>query len=706
MAIFSKAGKIFRGDVDARDAASEALRRVKLTRVRRRERASLVTLDQQPARLREEFARIRAGDLLAHFRTRTNPKFFPGFEDLKITAELQHQIFPQPTARLLSHARLIAQDHRWPLLGFGEQCFGADEINWNRDPLSGYQWPLDYHADINLLRNDGSDARVTWELNRLGHLITLGRAFALSGDEQFSREFFRQVESWRRQNPVGRGINWNCAMEVALRAINLLAAFKLFLHAPQMNEIVLKDLLAIFDQHGAHIERNLEFSHIATSNHYLSDVVGLLWLGVMLPELEAARGWREFGRCELLREMDKQVLADGADYEASTGYHRLTLELWLYSFVLCHVNGIDIEEKYWSRLRSMLDYLRAYLRPDGFAPLLGDSDSGQILPLVRRGGDDHAYLLELGAAVFQEGRFKPAKAGGGPKGPEELLWLLGEQGVRDYDELPESGAPQSEGFPQAGTYFLRANDLYLCCNCSGSGINGRGSHGHNDALSIEVSVAETHFLIDPGSYVYTANLADRHRFRSTAYHSTVQVDEVEQNRIDESLPWTIGNDARPHVLKWETSAVLDLLVAEHLGYRRLAQPVTHRRSITFEKTRRYWLMEDDLTGEGTHEFAFRFHCAPGLDTDVTAEGNLRLCDKMSGARLFISPLTESGQPGLEAAFASTDYGAKQPSVIACWTQRSSVPLRKRWAIIPLRANEDETVSDEIVAKLRAEPVAS
>src|SRR5207237_4470618 len=205
---------------------------------------------------------------------------------------------------------------------------------------SNFDWPLDYHADINLIRRDGSDARVVWELNRLAHLITLGRAYAITSDQKFSEEFFQQIASWRAQNPVGRGVNWNCAMEVALRAMNLLAAFALFLRAPQMNEVALKDLLKLFDQHGAHIQRNLEFSHIATSNHYLADVAGLLWIGVMLPELAAAPEWREVGLRELLQAMDKRVLAAGADYEASTGYHRLKLELFLYSFVLCQLHGI------------------------------------------------------------------------------------------------------------------------------------------------------------------------------------------------------------------------------------------------------------------------------------------------------------------------------------------------------------------------------
>ena len=74
------------------------------------------------------------------------------------------------------------------------------------------------------MRTDGSDVRVLWELNRLGHFITLARAYALTKDERYSAEFFSQLRSWDQQNPYGRGANWSCAMEVALRVMNLLAA--------------------------------------------------------------------------------------------------------------------------------------------------------------------------------------------------------------------------------------------------------------------------------------------------------------------------------------------------------------------------------------------------------------------------------------------------------------------------------------------------
>src|ERR1700738_2150088 len=260
--------------------------------------------------------------------------------------------------------------------------------------------------------------------------------------------------------------------------------------------------------------------------------------------------------------MDKQIFPDGADYEASTGYHRLKLELFLYSFVLCHLNGVTIEETQWNKLRGMVEYARAYLRPDGRAPLIGDSDSGQVLPIVPRTGDDHAYVVALGAAVFQEPRFKIASV----QAPEELLWILGEQGVRDYQSLPAGETPRSQAFPHAGTFLLRQDDLYLLFNASSSGVNGRGSHGHSDALSVEVSACGTPFIVDPGSYVYTADLKQRHHFRSTAYHSTVEVDGLEQNTTDEQAPFIIGNEAEPRVISWDSGPESDVLVAEHDGY--------------------------------------------------------------------------------------------------------------------------------------------
>lgn len=526
------------------------------------------------------------------------------------------------------------------LLRLANRLVSEPPIEWNRDPRSGYLWPLDYHHDLKLMRTDGSDIRIVWELNRLGHFITLGHAYKLTKDERFATAFIDQLRSWNEQNPYGRGPNWQCAMEVALRAINLIAAREMFRDSPQLDT---QFLLTLFQQHGNYIRRNLEFSYIATSNHYLSDVAGLLWLGVMVPELRDAKRWRDFGLKELLREMDKQILPDGADFESSTGYHRFVTELFLYSFLLCRENGISIARKYWLKLHSMLLYIRGYLRPDGLAPLIGDADGGQFLMLQQRHADDHGYLLEVAADVLSDPLLREVEA-------------------------------ESKAFMHAGTYIVRHEDVYLCLNTSSSGINGRGSHGHNDKLSIEVSAGGCAFIVDPGTYVYTGDLQRRHDFRSTAYHSTVKIDGVEQNTIERDLPFVIGDEARPRVLLWEVGPQIDRIVAEHYGYQRLTKPVIHRRSVIFNKPERSWLIEDEFVGDAVdRDYEVRFHFAPGLQINCV-EAAVEARDPNADLTLTVRSLSLLGSPQLEQQFTSRNYGEMSESLTACW--RVSGPPRK------------------------------
>jgi hypothetical protein len=710
MSIKDRIRRALRGSVSTRAAVLEAGRRGLVALRRHGERIALRSRADGSAygqaRLAHPYARMDGAELLEHFRTRQSPRFFAGFVEIEDEgARVGNEV---ESKGIVEEAREVVA-HRWPLLGYGVLEFG-EEIDWLREPVSGVRWPPEYHCDVALVRGDGSDVRVLWELNRLGQLLTLGRAYALTRDESLAEEFFAQVEGWRARNPVGFGPNWACAMEVALRAMNLLAAFRLFQRSRALDESRLGSLLSLFDAHGRHVRRNLEYSYIATGNHYLSDVTGLLWLGLCLPELEAARGWRTFALRELPRELDAQVLPDGADCEASTGYQRFVTELFLYSFLLCRANRVEIAERHWSRLRSMIEYVRAYMRPDGRAPLVGDTDGGQVLPLRHRDADDHAHLLAVGAALFREPCFKLYD-----EASPELFWLLGAEGVRAYQELETTGphAARSQAFRHAGTYVLREDDLYLMLNASGAGLGGRGAHGHNDALSIEVSACGVSFIADPGTYVYTSDLHERGLFRSTAYHSTVEVDGVEQNTTDESTPFQIGDEARPRVLDFHTGHEQDAASAEHQGYAGLrAGRVTHRRTVRLARAGRFFLVEDGFEGLGGHEFRFVFHAAPGLEVRAHVRASsaidesgavenlgstgawsherptVEIRDTTTGARLLIVSLDGLGNVSVEPRWSSRGYGSKRESSAAVWTLRAPAPLEARWLLVPVRAGED------------------
>ena len=233
--------------------------------------------------------------------------------------------------------------------------------------------------------------------------------------------------------------------------------------------------------------------------------------------------------------------------------------------------------------------------------------------------------------------------------------------------------------------------MFLFFNANGALAGRPASHRHNDVLSVEVSACGRGFIVDPGSYVYTADLHARHLFRSTSYHSTVQVDDVEQNTIREEAPFVIGEEATTRVTVWETDPERDHVVAEHSGYERLPEPVKHIRAITFDKPNRWWLIEDDITGIGEHKVSARFHFDAGLEVELLGEHGVMARDIASGIGLFVCAITpgDVDRPTLESQFVSRHYGSKLPSITACWSIQMSVPCKLRWAIVPVCAGEDQ-----------------
>lgn len=635
----------FRGDIPLHHLPLEFVRRRKAAKVGRRERESLDELNACPARLLPEFAEKSAAELLRHYRTRNDPSFWPGVPAV------------WEADAVIRDADRIANDAAWEVSGFGPIKF-AGETAWRCDPLSGHDWGLEHHADTSLYRDDGSDVRVLWEVNRFGHAVTLALAYRATNDERYAETFFAQIESWIAQNPYARGANWGCAMEAALRAANVLAAFDSFRTSDSLTKARLDLLLRFFDQHGRFIVDNSEFSYIATSNHYLSNVVGLFWIGTMMPELKYAHEWRKIGLAEMLREMDKQVLADGVDFEASTGYHRFVTEMLLMSFLLARQNDVEIPSPYWAKLRKMLQFLRDVTRPDGRMPLIGDCDGSRFVPATHADGNETKFLLELGAEYL--------------------------------DDRPIV----STGYPNAGIYILRDQDLFLAFNATGCGLNGRGSHGHNDALSIEVSAFGIPFIVDPGSYAYNLDRGARHEFRSTAFHSTVRVDGLEQNTTAIEMPFVIGDEARPRTIEWSGPEAVEVVAAEHRGYARLSQPVVHRRTVRFDKAQRFWAIEDHMSGGGEHLFEFLLHFAPDVrvyaeETVVAVSGPAKL--------LVIAPaeFELSQRPG---AF-SRDYGRREPTTIGVWSTTKPAPFFARFALVPISEHDDASERLELARRL-------
>ena len=591
-----------------------------------------------------------------------------------VTLERYEELCPGDGARIVAAAE-DALGRRVDLLGSGPVDLGTP-IDWHRDFKSGHSWPVVLFRRIDVLDlGRDSDVKVPWELSRLQWLIPVGQAYMMTGDERHAKAVRDIIEDWAAANPLARGVNWACTMDVALRGIALVWLFNVFHRSATWHEDRFRaNFLKLLYLHGDFTSRHLEWSDV-NGNHLIADAAGLVVMGLFFGEGKAPRSWQQRGWDILIDELPKQVFLDGVDFEAAAAYQRLVMEIFLLP-ALCRRNaGLDVDEGYAERLRKMAGFVAAYSRADGSIPLWGDADDGRVLPFGGQDINDHRYLVALTAlGLYDDDLLSLASATGARA---EVFWLLGPEAVKKIPATPQT--PGSQAFHDGGVYIMRGGDGgdgntgedHVFIDCGPVGMKGRGGHGHNDCLSLEAALAGVLLFTDCGAYVYSADPEWRNDFRSTAFHNTPMIDAQEINRfVRPEYLWSLHDDAEPDVREWTTAGDapgdIDVFVGAHSGYRRLARPVTPVRSVRLDKTRHSLVVIDRFEGTGEHAVRIPYHLAPAVDAIEEGRGQWRL---KAGGREFLlvfdGDVSENGgwTVSLGEGWVSPSYGIKHPAQV-------------------------------------------
>lgn len=531
---------------------------------------------------------------------------------------------------------------------------------WNMDPPMGYVWDRRCYKAVEVPYGKG-DIKVPWELSRFYFGVNLGQAFAVTGDERYARAFKAIIEDWSMANPLGLGVNWACPMEVAIRAANWVASYILMRDSKAFDEVFEKKFLKWLWLHAFHVEKNLEKWDVA-NNHYLADLVGLLYVGCLLKGTREARRWTEIAVRELEKEIERQVNPDGTSFEASTCYHRLVCELLFYAHLVAERNGLTLSEGYRHRLEKMFEFSLFALKPDGSMPQIGDNDSGRLHVLAKRRVLDMSYLPALGAICFNRPDFKLVEYGFS----SEALWVFGFDGYQEWSNMEGRSCKDldSKAFPEGGYYILRKNRDYMMFYCGGVGLEGLGAHAHNDKLSFEICFGGCDLMIDPGTFSYTGAPSWRNHFRSTRSHNTIMVDGCEQAEMDERPEglFRLPDSARCTVTEFRRGDSEDYVEAFHDGYSRLNPPVRHLRKVVFQKLKRRFVITDHVMGTGRRRLESFLHLAPGVMVKGWDKGEV-LVRTRSGERVRIVCKDEDGRPlttSLEQGWYSPEYGVMLP----------------------------------------------
>jgi hypothetical protein len=236
--------------------------------------------------------------------------------------------------------------------------------------------------------------------------------------------------------------------------------------------------------------------------------------------------------------------------------------------------------------------------------------------------------------------------------------------------------------------------LRLTCGVELTPTNG---HSHADLFSFELQAGEDRVLVDSGTYAYYPSRKWRDYFRSTSAHNTAVVDGQSQaiGLSRDHFGWVAF--PKPDVRAWLSDERLDYFDAEHDGYRRLAQSVSHRRRVLFVKPD-CWLIIDDFEGSGIHRCELFFQFAAG---NVQLEGPRHAISRRPWGNLDIWQLTEpdeadivSGREPELRGWVSLGYGERHPAPSLRFCKKAELPVRFQTVLIAHAADERVSVSGE------------
>lgn len=589
-------------------------------------------------------------------------KFFFRPDELGERVDLLGKFLPVEVGRIVEEADAICR-HRFPLLGYTGLDHGH-EIDWHLDAVHGKSAPRRAWHRINFLDfNEVGDHKITWELNRHQHLVTLGKAWALTHEQYYVEELVEQWYSWQRANPYPIGINWASSLEVAFRSLSWIWFLGLLDDSSRLPGRFRDEVVWGLERNGRYIEKYIS-TYFSPNTHLLGEAVALFFIGTLWPQLPRARKWKDRGWGIILQAAERQVRPDGVYFEQSLHYHVYALDFFLHARILAARNGMAIPASFDEVLKRMLDFLEALSQagpPAGF----GDDDGGRVFNPRRNQTEHMRDPLAIGAAVYGRERTQAAA-----ELTEEAVWLLGKPAI--HDEQPRRTL-RSRAFVSGGVYVMAGaspTPHQIVVDAGPQGV-GRCGHGHADALSIRMAIDGRLFLVDPGTGVYISDSNERDTFRGTGAHNTVRIDGVDQAASMGPFAWNAIPTTR--VDGWVSGESFDFFSASHDGYSRLPYPVVHRRFV-FRGPDGVSLVRDVLEGEGTHRVEIFWHF--GERVQVTKQSDALVAfDDAKGSDLELRAAGSCAwQLETGSGLVSPAYGAIKPARMARLSASAILPI--------------------------------
>jgi uncharacterized heparinase superfamily protein len=467
------------------------------------------------------------------------------------------------------------------------------------------------------------------------------------------------IREWIQSNPFGRGRDAWHPFVVSERVVNWIIAIRLAKGAAPLDS----DIATSLAIQCAFIEKNLETD--VGGNHLLKNlkavaIAGCCWSG------RQADMWRTHYSGAFGRELERQLLADGAHYERSPMYHALVLQDALEVGAMLRATGETISASLSSAARAMVDYLPHVTHPDGEIALFNDSVMGDAPPPSTL----HAFADRVLGAGDGTGHMtvRQAALAAHLPGPAPAAT------PRFVSDQPEDGGLVA--IPILAGRGFALIDVGKACP------DELPAHAHADLFSFEASLNGKRLIVDSGVGEYRSGRW-REYYRSTRAHNSVAVDD--QDQIECWGSFRVARRARVVERRAIDAPLVRGVTAAHDGYTRLADPVIARRSFV-SLADRAWLVIDRLEGRGAHRWSSCLHCSPDVRIDLVG-GRIAVLSQgpqMAVVAWFGAAAVDvvAGVEGPLQGWYAPEFGVHLPAPVLVLNGSGGLPAQCGYLIAP------------------------
>ncbi|WP_408685020.1 heparinase II/III-family protein [Vibrio sp. TBV020] len=400
---------------------------------------------------------------------------------------------------------------------------------WHCDHRTHDHWSTKWHSLLPYKLLGESDVKVPWELGR-GQCFTQ-LAYYLAANQSGNEQLKKVINEFRALNPVGYGVQWQCSMDVSIRLVNLIHSMSIMgIGIEPESDIEMAQCLS---EHYSYIHSNPEvFDNGFRNNHYLADLMGrIFYLSLFSDKYAEATALFE----EMLDEFDNQFLSDGGNFEGSTAYHFLSLEMVVLSIsIYAHICvlrgkafGIERLSRVREKLLAAVKFAHNACSITGYPSRVGDDDSGMVIRSIDLSTVELAqrnrYVAQQRLIAFEAFISELSKEWSQHSYCRVFSAFLG---VSSDTAINIDGDEPYVSFPEFGLYKFSHQGFELWFrHIEQLGCSGKGGHNHCDDGSIELYIDGVPCIVESGTYCYTSNANKRNYYRSDKQHNVVVADD-------------------------------------------------------------------------------------------------------------------------------------------------------------------------------------